>query len=167
MCCRTISTPMSRAPSTSSSRTSAATWRASRSPISSTSTASTEPEAMALTDDVNAALLAYREIKGRILGLRYPAGEKLSETRLAADLGLGRSPIRTALARLKNEGWIAVSPQSGTYVRSLTAKEIEEMTALRVLLEMHMAREAARAITETDLRKLRRAHEFLQRGPMA
>jgi DNA-binding GntR family transcriptional regulator len=122
---------------------------------------------MALTDDVNAALLAYREIKGRILDLRYPAGEKLSETRLATDLGLGRSPIRTALARLKNEGWIAVSPQSGTYVRSLSAKEIEDVTDLRVLLEMHMARAAARAIAETDLRKLRRAFDLVQSGPMA
>jgi DNA-binding GntR family transcriptional regulator len=117
-------------------------------------------------DDVNAALLAYREIKNRIVDLRYAAGEKLSETRLVAELGLGRSPIRTALARLKNEGWVAVTPQSGTYVRSLTEKEIEEVTDLRVLLEMHIARLAAVKITEPELRKLRRAFDLLQYQPM-
>lgn len=122
---------------------------------------------MSVTDDLNAALVAYREIKGRILDLRYAAGEKLSETRLVAELGLGRSPIRTALARLKNEGWIAISPQSGTYVRSLSAKEIEEVTDLRVLLEMHMARLASQKIDPAELRRLRRAHDLLQRQPMA
>ncbi|HLI13844.1 MAG TPA: GntR family transcriptional regulator [Alphaproteobacteria bacterium] len=122
---------------------------------------------MSVTDDVNAAVLAYREIKARILDLRYAAGEKLSETRLVAELGLGRSPIRTALARLKSEGWIAVTPQKGTYVRSLTEKEIEEMTDLRVLLEMHMARLAAHKIDPVELRRLRRAFDRLQHQPMA
>jgi DNA-binding GntR family transcriptional regulator len=83
--------------------------------------------------DSSMALHAYAAIKKRILDFRYVPGERLSEAQLAKELGLGRSPIRTALARLKSDGWIAVSPQSGTYVRSLTDREIskEELRKLR------------------------------------
>jgi DNA-binding GntR family transcriptional regulator len=118
-------------------------------------------------DDVNAALHAYREIKSRIIDLRYAAGEKLSETRLVAELGVGRSPIRTALTRLKSEGWIAVTPQSGTYVRSPSEKDIEEATDLRILLEMHVTRLATAKIPAAELRKLRRALDLLEHQPMA
>ena len=67
--------------------------------------------------EVSAVEAAYRHIKQRIIELAYPPGMKLSEVRLAREIGLGRSPLRSALARLKGEGWIAVSPQSGTYVK--------------------------------------------------
>jgi DNA-binding GntR family transcriptional regulator len=104
--------------------------------------------------DTTATALAYREIKSRILDSRYQAGEKLSETRLCRELGLGRSPIRTALGRLKEEGWIAVSPQSGTYVRSLSRQDIEEVIELRLLLETHVVRVAAERIEDAELRRL-------------
>lgn len=105
-------------------------------------------------DEANAAVTAYREIKRRIVELEYGIGEKLSEARLVAELGLGRSPIRSALARLKGEGWIAVSPQSGTYVKALTNRDIEQLTELRLLLEMHSAAEAARKISDAELAAL-------------
>jgi DNA-binding GntR family transcriptional regulator len=109
---------------------------------------------MRRASDTTATALAYREIKNRILDSRYQAGEKLSEIRLCRELGLGRSPIRTALARLKEEGWIAVSPQSGTYVTSLSREDIEEVIELRLLLETHVVRVAAQQIKDTELRRL-------------
>lgn len=114
-------------------------------------------------DDANAAFLAYREIKSRIVNLQYKLGEKLSEARLVAELGLGRSPIRTALARLKSEGWVAVSAQSGTFVKALTDRDIEQVTELRTLLEIHCARAAATSITEAELRGVRA--DFATLGP--
>ncbi|HZS82935.1 MAG TPA: GntR family transcriptional regulator [Stellaceae bacterium] len=112
---------------------------------------------MAIPIEAGAVLHAYSEIKRRILDGRYPAGMKLSEVRLAAELGLGRSPIRSALARLKSEGWVAVSPQSGTYVRSPSAQEIADLFDLRLLLESHVTRLAAERIGEDELRRLNRA----------
>lgn len=100
---------------------------------------------------------AYAAIKKRILDSRYMPGERLSEAQLAKELRLGRSPIRTALARLKSDGWIAVSPQSGTYIKSLSDKEIADLVDLRLLLETRATALAAQAIDEDDLRKLRRA----------
>jgi GntR family transcriptional regulator, rspAB operon transcriptional repressor len=109
------------------------------------------------TTDSSMAVHAYAAIKKRILDFRYAPGERLSEAQLAKELGLGRSPIRTALARLKSDGWIAVSPQSGTYIKSLSDKEIADLVDLRLLLETHATALAAQAIDENDLRKLRRA----------
>ena len=64
--------------------------------------------------DLGRAGLVYREIKRRITDLQYQPGDRLSEARLAEELGIGRSPVRTAFARLQGEGWIEISPQSGT-----------------------------------------------------
>jgi len=115
--------------------------------------------------DSSMAGRAYAAIKKRILDSRYIPGERLSEAHLAKELGLGRSPIRTALAKLKNDGWIAVSPQSGTYIKSLSDKEIADLLDLRLLLETHVAERAARSIGEHDLRRLRGAFAaFSPRG---
>lgn len=105
---------------------------------------------------------AYEKIKKGILDLRYRPGEKLSETRLAEDLQLGRSPIRTALARLGGEGWIRVSPQSGTFVRDLSPDEVRDIAELRLLLEAHAARQAAERISDADLKVLRTGFEALK-----
>lgn len=102
-----------------------------------------------------AASLAYEEIKGRIIDLTYRPGAKLSEARLVEELGYGRSPIRTSFAKLQAEGFIAVSPQSGTYVRQLSEQEIEDIFECRLLLETHVTRLAAQRIEAQDLRRLR------------
>jgi GntR family transcriptional regulator, rspAB operon transcriptional repressor len=114
-----------------------------------------------MPDSSAMAAQVYAAIKKRILERRYSPGERLSEARLVQELGLGRSPIRTALARLKNEGWIAVSPQSGTYIKSLSEKEIQDLVALRLLLETHVTQFAAANISEEQLRKLRRSFQML------
>lgn len=110
----------------------------------------------------NASFEAYEKIKKGILDLRYRPGEKLSETRLAEDLSLGRSPIRTALARLGGEGWIRVSPQSGTFVRDLSHEEVRDIAELRLLLEAHAAQQAAERIGAADLSVLRTEFEALK-----
>lgn len=114
-------------------------------------------------EDANPALAAYNEIKRRIVELEYEPGEKLSEARLTTELGVGRSPVRTALARLRGEGWVFVSPQSGTYVKAPTNRDIEQVTELRILLEMHAAGTAAGRIGTGELDVLRAA--FSTYGP--
>lgn len=125
-----------------------------------------------LTGEHGAAAAAYRELKRRIIESVFAPGEKLSEMRLVAELGVGRSPLRTALARLQSEGWIAVSPQSGTYVRGLSAKDISDVVEMRLVLESHMAELAAKRIEAAELDELRHAFDRFgesvdERGPEA
>jgi DNA-binding GntR family transcriptional regulator len=108
------------------------------------------------------AVQAYDQIKEAILGLRYKPGAKLSEARLADELNLGRSPIRAALARLEGEGWIKVLPQSGTFVRELSQREVADIAELRLLLEAHAAEQAAQSIGDDDLNALRAEFEVLK-----
>lgn len=97
---------------------------------------------------------AYRRIKHGIINLSYKPGGKLSEARLTEELGVGRSPIRSALARLETEGWIEVSPQSGTFVRALSAQEIDELSELRGILEAHCISQMAKRVSERELQQL-------------
>jgi DNA-binding GntR family transcriptional regulator len=108
--------------------------------------------------------MAYARIKRAILNLDYKPGQRLSESMLSTELGLGRSPIRTALTRLEGEGWIRVQPQSGTFVSSPTAEEVVEMTELREVLEAHAARRAAEKIDNTTLKELRDAYDTLTKS---
>jgi DNA-binding GntR family transcriptional regulator len=104
----------------------------------------------------------YREIKRRITDLQYRPGDKLSEAKLASELGLGRSPVRTALSRLQSEGWIEISPQSGTFVRGLSEQEVKEILETRLLLESYLAGLAAKRISDGELAKLE--HAFAEFG---
>lgn len=105
---------------------------------------------------------AYQRIKKGILDLRYQPGQKLSEAKLAAELKLGRSPIRSALARLERDGWVRVLPQHGTFVRRFTPEEVAAMSELRLLLEAHAASVAATRVAPQELAELRLKFEALK-----
>jgi DNA-binding GntR family transcriptional regulator len=106
---------------------------------------------------------AYLQIKDAILSLQYRPGQKLSEVRLAGQLGVGRSPIRTALARLAGEGWVRVLPQSGTFVSELGVQDVQELAEIRLLLEPYAARAAAKRLAGEELEGLRVRAEALKR----
>jgi len=106
--------------------------------------------------------LAYEKIKQGILALRYPPGEKLSEVRLASELQLGRSPVRSALSRLEGENWVKVFPQSGTFVREVDPREVEELAELRLLLEAHTTHVAVLHISAAELKQLRGEFDALK-----
>jgi DNA-binding GntR family transcriptional regulator len=107
--------------------------------------------------------LAYERIKQAILELTYRPGAKLSEMRLATDLGVGRSPVRSALSRLESEGWVNIAPQSGTFVRDLDTDELEQLSELRCVLEVHATRAATPRISERELADLRKRFDALKR----
>jgi DNA-binding GntR family transcriptional regulator len=105
---------------------------------------------------------AYQRIKQGILERRYRPGQKLSEAKLATELKLGRSPVRSALSRLERDGWVRVLPQNGTYVREFSAAEITAMSELRLLLEAHAASVAATRVSHDELSILRERFETLK-----
>src|SRR5258705_11871862 len=90
-------------------------------------------------NEINSAGVVYRELKRRITELFYKPGDRLSEVGIATELGYGRSRVRTAFSRLQSEGWIEISPQSGTFVRGLSDTEITERLEARLVLEAYLA----------------------------
>ena len=70
-------------------------------------------------------------------------GEPLREADLATRLGVSRTPVREALARLASEGLIEAHGRSFT-VPALTSEDIDDIFDLRVLLETEAIRQAAK-----------------------
>lgn len=66
---------------------------------------------------------------------RLTPGTMLSENSLAASLSMSRTPIRAALARLQDEGWVTIYPQRGALVKELTEREVRESADARHALE--------------------------------
>jgi DNA-binding GntR family transcriptional regulator len=77
--------------------------------------------------------IAY--IRKAIIDGTFPGESMLSESQLASQLGMSRTPVRTALARLQDEGWIRIYPKSGALVRGLTPEDVADIVDARVVLE--------------------------------
>lgn len=97
----------------------------------------------------------YGAIRESILKGEHAPGERLIESRLAANLGVSRTRVRDALARLEAEHIVARAPNRGVMVRSFTLSDIEETYTLRLLLEGFGASVAAANITTPEVERLR------------
>jgi DNA-binding GntR family transcriptional regulator len=64
-----------------------------------------------------------------------PAGSRINEVHLARDLGVSRTPLREAIARLVREDTLATVPRVGAFVRPLTIQEFEQIYPIRALLD--------------------------------
>jgi DNA-binding GntR family transcriptional regulator len=80
--------------------------------------------------------LAHDSIRQLIVGGELPMGAQLSEATLAAQLGISKTPVREALLRLRADGLIDIQPQRGTFVFSLTPRQVEEICVFREVVEL-------------------------------
>jgi len=81
-------------------------------------------------------------------------GERLTEPKLSAMLGISRTPIREALRLLENEGFIDIFPRRGAVVSDITAKDVDEIFVIKTKLESLAARLAVENISEADIKKM-------------
>ncbi len=81
---------------------------------------------------------------------------RLDERQLADDLGVSRTPIREALARLEQEGFVRTVPRRGVYVVRKSKTEILEMITVWAALEGMAARLITERATDRELSSLRR-----------
>lgn len=104
---------------------------------------------------------AYAYIRGRILDLTFPPGSPLREAALERELGISKTPIREALVRLEQDGYLTVIPYRGAFVTGYTSTDLKEIYELRELIEGVAARNAARTIEPEVLNRL---HEVGERS---
>lgn len=102
----------------------------------------------------------YQRLRDRILEGSYEAGAALTETTLALDLSVSRTPIREALRRLEQDGLVERGAR-GMQVRSRSPEEILEIYEVRVVLETAAARAAAERHTAFDSMLLDQAHRAM------
>ncbi|MEQ8652770.1 MAG: GntR family transcriptional regulator [Kiloniellales bacterium] len=86
---------------------------------------------------------AYAALEERIVTLALAPGSVLSESALAASLGIGRTPIREALQRLARESLVVIMPRRGVMVSEINVRDQLEALKVRRVLECLMAELAA------------------------
>jgi DNA-binding GntR family transcriptional regulator len=97
-----------------------------------------------------------------VVGTLQP-NERLVEANLARDFGLGRSAVRTALARLEQDGLVEREPHRGARVRLIDEREAVEILEARSVLEGVAARHAAGKATAADVKRLRQILKEMRR----
>ncbi|WP_431298893.1 GntR family transcriptional regulator [Tabrizicola sp. BL-A-41-H6] len=98
----------------------------------------------------------YQTLRHAILSLAYSPGEILRKPDICAALGVSRSPVADAVARLQVEGLVDVVPQAGTFVARFSMREIREGAFLREAIEVAAVELVAPTITDDQLQRLRR-----------
>jgi DNA-binding GntR family transcriptional regulator len=98
---------------------------------------------------------AYDALRREILAGNLAPGTRLIEVDLAARLGLSRTPVRAALARLESDGLVANDPGSGLIVTRLDHGMVGELYVIREVLEGTAARLAARHASDIEIAMLR------------
>ena len=81
---------------------------------------------------------------------------RLDERSLAEQLGISRTPLREAIARLESDGLLKVLPRKGVYVQRKSLEEILEMIVAWAALESMAARLASERASDSELASLRR-----------
>jgi len=101
-------------------------------------------------------------IREAIINGTLKAGEKVAEPELAERFGISRTPIREAFRQLESEGYLTVIPRKGAVVTSLSERDVEELFALKSLIEGYAARLAATSLTEKEITRLEWINDRLQ-----
>jgi len=74
-------------------------------------------------------------LRSEIISGRLELGAAISERQLAEQLRVSKTPVREALAQLRNEGLVRILPRKGAYVFSLSAHEVIAICDFRVAIE--------------------------------
>jgi DNA-binding GntR family transcriptional regulator len=78
---------------------------------------------------------AYHTIKEQILSKSLDSEVLYSETRMAKELGISRTPLREALQYLSQEGYITIIPSRGFMIRRLDKETMRESIQVRCAIE--------------------------------
>jgi DNA-binding GntR family transcriptional regulator len=87
--------------------------------------------------------VAYDFVKNQIVNLHYKPGEYVTDTQIAGQLSISRTPVREAFLRLEKEGLLVYEPRRGWKVYTLTLKDIHEIFDIKLAVEGMIAHKAA------------------------
>jgi DNA-binding GntR family transcriptional regulator len=104
----------------------------------------------------NLSVRVYAQIKNLILCNEVMPGQKLHHQELSDRLGVSRTPVREALTRLVQEGYVSFLPNRGFTCKEIRLQEAEELYDLREALEAFAVEKAVENVSDDALDKLSR-----------
>ncbi len=97
---------------------------------------------------------AYKELRRQIIGLELPPGLRLTEGQVAQMLGVGKTPVREALARLVQQRLARNIPRVGYEVAPITLLDVQQICELRLIVEPEAVRLAVGRVDPVHIREL-------------
>lgn len=104
----------------------------------------------------------FHEIKNGIIQGKYKEGESLVETKLARELGVSRTPVREAIRLLEFEGLVSYRPNRGAVVEGISTQDIDDIYAIRTMIEGLAARWAVKNINDQELAQLIETQDLME-----
>ncbi|MEH0110434.1 GntR family transcriptional regulator [Tersicoccus sp. MR15.9] len=86
---------------------------------------------------------AYHVLRNRLVMLDIPPGAAINEAALAAELGIGRTPVRESLKNLETDHLVVSYPRRGTFATRVDITDLASISDLRRVLEPLAAERAA------------------------
>lgn len=120
---------------------------------------------LTLVSDENISLreAVYLTLRRAILTNTFQPGDRLMEMKLAAQLGVSRTPVREAIHLLEKESLVRQIPHKGVVVAGITLKQLRDVLEIRSMLEELAVQLACRRGTEEGFAKLQvAADDFAQ-----
>src|SRR5499426_4810477 len=102
----------------------------------------------------NLSARVYNQIKTLILCNEIMPGQKLHHQRLSESLGVSRTPVREALTRLVQEGYVSFLPNRGFTCKEIRLQEADELYQLREALEAFAVEKAIENLTDRAFTEL-------------
>lgn len=113
----------------------------------------------------------YQQLRRKLLRGDLAPDSQLDERQLAEELGVSRTPLREAISQLVKEGIVEHRPYRGNFVRTFTAKQVNDLYEVRKALESLAMRLAIRKLSQEHLEEIRtildQVQEALDRGDIA
>ena len=125
---------------------------------------------MSLDSPVSRRLLSdevFHRLRDSIVRGELAPGEKVKDGELAERLGLSRTPVREALARLADIGLVEAKPGVYTRITTLNRRDVEKTLAVLRSLDQLAVETAVPAMTEEDLHAMREANRDFERAVTA
>ncbi|MDL2226076.1 GntR family transcriptional regulator [Deltaproteobacteria bacterium OttesenSCG-928-M10] len=94
---------------------------------------------------------AYDIIRSRIISCEYQPGSFLNTLELQDKLGVSRTPIREALARLEQDNLVNFYPNKGFFVTNISLAMISDIYETRILIEPHIVVNYGGLVNKGDL----------------
>jgi DNA-binding GntR family transcriptional regulator len=105
----------------------------------------------------------HQAIREAILDRRFPPRMRLNVEELASQLGVSLTPVRSAIQLLAAEGLVDVHSRSGTFVATLSRRDLEEIFDIRCALECLAAETAAERLTPEAIDRARKLAAIMQK----
>lgn len=105
----------------------------------------------------------YQQLRGLLIRHELEPGDRIGLVELAERLEVSLTPLREALTRLREEGFVLHRPNRGYFVAEATLQEAKELLEMRQALECYALTLSVPTMTDAELEKLSEAVEAYRR----